>query len=83
MAGFGFWAILHERDAVEQDARQRAQDIIHAFPVDIGQRVANCLGQFEMDKSGWNDYLDFAMASWPKSDLRRQWLADTNEAKNI
>jgi signal transduction histidine kinase len=32
MAGFGTWAILHERKAVEQDARQRAREILDALP---------------------------------------------------
>ncbi len=28
MTGFGFWAILKERNAVEQDAQQRAREIL-------------------------------------------------------
>src|SRR6516162_11138386 len=32
MAGFGTWAILRERRAVESDARQRAREILQSLP---------------------------------------------------
>jgi signal transduction histidine kinase len=44
MAGFGTWAILRERKAVEQDARQRAQEILQSLPYNFSQRVASRMG---------------------------------------
>jgi signal transduction histidine kinase len=44
MAGFGTWAILHERKAVEQDARQRAQELLQSLPYNFSQRVASRMG---------------------------------------
>ncbi len=40
MAGFGTWAILRERKAVEQDARQRAQEILQSLPYLFHQTLA-------------------------------------------
>jgi signal transduction histidine kinase len=40
MAGFGTWAILRERRAVEQDARQRAHEILQSLPYNFAQRLA-------------------------------------------
>jgi signal transduction histidine kinase len=44
MAGFGTWAILRERKAVEQDARQRAQELLQSLPYNFPQRVASRMG---------------------------------------
>ena len=44
MAGFGTWAILRERKAVEQDARQRAQELLQSLPYNFFDRVASRMG---------------------------------------
>ena len=59
MAGFGFWAILRERNAVEQEAKQRAKEMIQALPSDFGRIAANRLTQFEGPKGGWLSYLQW------------------------
>ncbi len=44
MAAFGTWAILRERKAVEQDARQRAQELLQSLPYNFFGRVAARMG---------------------------------------
>ncbi len=41
MAGFGTWAILRERRAVEQDARERAHEVLQSLPYNFAQRLAS------------------------------------------
>jgi len=77
MAAFGFWAILHQRRMVEQDAQSRAQAIMHSLPDDFGHLVADELTQFEMSKNGWLGFQDI-LVRWPEDPLRRQALANTN-----
>jgi hypothetical protein len=83
MATFGFWAILRERNAIEQDAQQRAKEIIRALPSDVGRIAASRLTQLDGPKGGWFQYLQWAVAAWPENKMRKQWLADTNEAQII
>jgi signal transduction histidine kinase len=51
MAGFGIWAILRERKAVEQDARQRAQEILQSLTYNLGQRLAFRMGFLALQSS--------------------------------
>ena len=81
MAGFGFWAILRERNAVEQQARQRAKEVLSSLPLELGEMVANPLMDLDASKDGWYRYLQEAVAAWPENKNRRQWLADTNESQ--
>jgi signal transduction histidine kinase len=81
MASFGFWAILRERKAVEQQAQQRAKEILQALPSEFGRIAANRLTQFDGPKGGWLRYLEWGLSPWPESKSRKQWLADTNEAQ--
>jgi hypothetical protein len=81
MASFGFWAILRERNAVEQQARERAKEILQALPAEFGRIAANRLTQFEVPKGGWFQYLQWGIAAWPGNKTRQQFLADTNEAQ--
>jgi len=83
MAGFGFWAILRDRNAVEQEAQQRAKEIIQALPSDFGRIVANRLTQFEGPKNGWFFYLELGIAAWPENKNRKWILGDTNELEII
>jgi signal transduction histidine kinase len=83
MAGFGFWAILRERNAVEQEAKQRAKEVIQAIPSDFGRIAANRLTQFEGPKGGWLYYLQWGVAAWPENKNRKQILGDTNESQII
>jgi len=83
MAAFGFWAILRERNAVEQEAQQRARDIIQTLPNEFGRIAANRLTQFDGPKGGWYSYLQGAIEAWPENNIRNEWLADTNEAQII
>ncbi len=83
MAAFGFWAILRERNAVEQEAQQRAREIIQALPSEFGRIAANRLIQFDGPKGGWLQYLQWGLSPWPENNTRKQWLADTNEAQII
>jgi signal transduction histidine kinase len=83
MAAFGFWAILRERNAVEQEAQQRAREIIQSLPAGFGQDVAYWLTQCDGPKGGWYIYLQNALSAWPENKNRKQWLADTNEAQAI
>jgi signal transduction histidine kinase len=55
MAGFGTWAILREREQVELDARNRAQEILSSLPYNFEQRLAFRMGFLALqssDKSG-------------------------------
>ncbi len=83
MAGFGFWAILRERNAVEQEAKQRAKEVIQALPSDFGRIAANRLTQFEGPKGGWLSYLQWGIAAWPENKNRKQILGDSNELQAI
>jgi signal transduction histidine kinase len=79
MAAFGFWAILHQRQAVEQDAQQRAKDILRALPDEFGRMVANNMTVAEACKNGWLSFVESGVAGWPGSRTREQYLGDTNE----
>jgi signal transduction histidine kinase len=83
MAGFGFWAILRERNAVEQEAKQRAKEIIQALPGNFGRIAAHRLTQFAGPKGGWLMYLHMGVAGWPENKNRKQILGDTNELQII
>jgi signal transduction histidine kinase len=83
MAGFGFWAILRERNAVEEEAQQRAREIVQALPTDFGRLAANMLTQFEGPKDGFLNYLQGAAVTWPGDKIREQWLANTNEVQDL
>jgi signal transduction histidine kinase len=78
MAGFGFWAILRERNAVEQEAKQRAKEVMQALPSDFGRIAANRLTQFEGYYHGWLSYLQYGVAAWPENKHRKQILGDPN-----
>jgi signal transduction histidine kinase len=81
MAAFSLWAILRERNAVEQEARQRAREILQALPGDFGRNVANRFLQFNGLQNDWYQYLQKGVAPWPESKARKLWLADTNNAQ--
>jgi hypothetical protein len=82
MAGFGFWAILRERNAVEQQARQRAKEILSSLPLGgLGEIVANPLIDLDASKDSWYRSLQEAVAAWPENKNRQHWLADTNESQ--
>jgi signal transduction histidine kinase len=83
MAAFGFWAILHQRRMVEQDAQARAADIIHALPNDLGQFVADALTPYDAYTMGWLSFMEEGVAAWPGSKLRSQVLDNTNEIQII
>jgi signal transduction histidine kinase len=79
MSGFGFWAILQQRNAVEQDARVRAQEIVQSLPNEMGTAVAERLAFAEADKNGWFNFLQQGLAAWPESQAQKHYLNDTNE----
>jgi signal transduction histidine kinase len=83
MAGFGFWAILRERSAVEQQAQQRAREILSSLPGEFGRIAANRLTQLDGPKGGWYSYLQWGLSPWPEGKMRKEWLADTNESQII
>jgi hypothetical protein len=83
MAGFGFWAILRERLAVEQEAQHRAKEILQALPDDFFWIAANRLTQLNGPKGGWYQHLQRGLSPWPENQMRKQWLADTNESRII
>src|ERR1035437_9277396 len=83
MAGFGFWAILRERNAVEHEAQQRAKEMFQTLPSEFGRIAANRLTQFDGPKGGWFQYLQWALSPWPENKNRKQWMADTNESQII
>ena len=79
MAGFGFWAILRERNAVEAQAQQRAREILSSLPDEFGRIAANRLTDLDGPKGGWFEYLRWGMAAWPEDKTRNAFLDDTNE----
>ncbi len=79
MAGFGFWAILRERNAVEAQAQQRAREILSSLPDDFGRIAASRLTQFDGPKGGWFEYLRRGLAAWPEDKTHNAFLNDTNE----
>jgi signal transduction histidine kinase len=83
MAGFGFWAILRERNAVEHEAQQRAREILQALPEKFGRIAASRLTDFQLTKNGWDGYLGWAISAWPENKTRKQWLADTNNSQML
>lgn len=83
MAGFGFWAIRQQRRAVEQDAQQRAKDILRGLPDAFGRLAANRLTEYDAYKQGWLDFMESGVTAWPGGKIRRQILDDTNELNII
>jgi hypothetical protein len=83
MAGFGFWAILRERNAVEHEAQQRAKEMFQTLPSEFGRIAANRLTQFDGPKGGWFQYLQWALSPWPENKNRKQWMIDINESQII
>lgn len=83
MAVFGFWAILHQRKAVEQEAQQRAQEIIRALPDEFGKMFANQLTGFDARKRGWIWFMENGVGGWPENKHTHDWLDDTNEVNVI
>ena len=80
MAAFSGWAILRERNAVEQEARQRAKEIMQSLPDDFGRMAAMGLTRHEISRNGWDNYLRGAVAAWPENKNRKEMLANTNES---
>src|ERR1035437_5983009 len=74
MAGFGFWGILRERNAVEHEAQQRAKEMFQTLPSEFGRIAANRLTQFDGPKGGWFQYLQWALSPWPENKNRKQWI---------
>jgi signal transduction histidine kinase len=83
MSGFGFWAILRERNAVEHEAQQRAKEMFQTLPSEFGRIAANRLTQLDGPKGGWYSYLQGGIAAWPENRNRNSYLTDTNEAQII
>ena len=83
MAGFGFWAILRERNAAELQAQQRAHEILSSLPDKFGRMVASQLTDFQITKNGWDGYLSWGVAAWPENKMRQRWLADTNNIQML
>jgi signal transduction histidine kinase len=83
MAGFGFWAILRERNAVDEEAQQRAQAIIQSLPRDFDRVAANRLIQFDAANNSWLYYLRAGLSAWPDDKIQNQWLADPLELQSI
>ena len=83
MAGFGFWAILRERNAVDEESRQRAQAIIQSLPREFDRVAANRLTQFNSLNQGWLMYLQNGVSAWPDDKNTQAWLGDTNESQII
>jgi len=69
MAGFGFWAILRERNAVEQAAHQRATELIQALPGEFGRLAAGRLTQFDGPKNDWYRYWSSILNQWEMNVL--------------
>jgi signal transduction histidine kinase len=80
MAGFGTWAILRERRAVEQDARQRAREILQSLPFNFGQRLAYRFDFLAVESSHENEVPgNAAMVLASKADnASQQWGAAGN-----
>ncbi len=75
MAGFGLWALLHERNAVEQEARQRANEILQALPADFGSRVALRMTEFS-PAYGWLQNQQKVLSAWPGSNEQQWWATN-------
>lgn len=80
MAGFGFWAILRERNAADQEAQQRAREIVSSFSDKFGREVADGLTSATMALGSLNSPLTGASV-WPTTTNRIKWIAVTNEFK--
>jgi signal transduction histidine kinase len=90
MAGFGFWAILHQRRMVEQDAQERAAEILQNLPNDFGgaawQAMSSDLRKVETAKSGCSFIREAREATWPGDPPRcgiggatnESWVASSN-----
>src|ERR1035437_3644631 len=83
MAGFGFWAILRERNAVEHEAQQRAKEMFQTLPSEFGRIAASRLTRLDGSKGGWFSYLQWGIAAWPENKTRKQILGDPNESQII
>src|ERR1035437_4942695 len=83
MAGFGFWAILRERNAVEHEAQQRAKEMFQTLPSEFGRIAASRLTRLDGSKGGWFSYLQWGIAAWPENKTRKQILGDPNESQVI
>jgi signal transduction histidine kinase len=75
MAGFGLWALWRERNSVEQEARQRASEILQALPADFGSRVALRMTEFSLAYS-WLQNQQKVLSAWPDSKEQQWWATN-------
>ncbi len=76
MAGFGFWAIYKDRRAVEQEARQRAKDVLESLPDEFGRIAAGRMTQYDHFFYGWLDMERNFYSAWPESKSRTERMAE-------
>jgi signal transduction histidine kinase len=81
MAGFGLWALLRERHAVEQEAQQRANEILQALPADFGSRVALRVAEFSDASYGWLQNQKMVLSAWPGSHEQQWWATNLFPAR--
>ena len=75
LALVGLSAITRDRAAVQQDARQRAQEILVQMSDGAGWRVAGQLAELDAIARNWFEHYRLGLAAWPGSESRRNWDA--------
>ena len=75
LALVGLSAITRDRAAVQQDARQRAREILAQMSDGAGWRVAGQLAELDAIARNWFEHYRLGLAAWPGSESRRNWDA--------
>ena len=79
MSGFGFWAILRERNMVEPDARR---EVLQSVPADFGKSVAMQIDGYKI-LAGFYPQYQRVLAEWPEDRQQDAWLANKNNVALI
>ena len=75
MTAVGFVALMRDRAAVENEARQHAEELIQQLQANFGRRVASELSTIGMFSYQWIQHQSIALGGWPGSRERLEWEA--------
>jgi hypothetical protein len=75
MTVVGLIALVRDRAAVENEARQRAEELIQQLQDNFGQRVALELAKIGMFSYQWWEHQQSSRGGWPGSRERSGWEA--------
>jgi len=79
MTVIGLIALVRDRAAVENEARQRAEELIQQLQDSFGRRVASELSEFGGFCVPWGWHQRSSRGGWPGSRERLEWEAGSTD----